>query len=400
MVARITTPKSLSETLNYNEHKVRRGVASCIAENNFLKPLQSMTFYDKLHWFENRNQLNNRAATKTIHISLNFAPGEVLDNFKLATIAFDYMQRIGFADQPFLVYKHNDAGHPHILVVSNTIREDGTRINTHNLGRNQSEEARKEIEVKYGLVRAGLQAVPVNRELAKIEYGRSETKRSIANVLTQVINLYNYTSLAELNIALKQFGVLADRGKEDSFTYQKNGLLYRMLDKDGQPHGIPIKASTITGKPTLSYLEKRFEQNKSHRKTLKVLLQQTVVRTLEKHPSSLQELIISLRKENVYAILRQNSEGHIYGITFLDNKNKSVFNGSDLGKQYSIAGITKTLGNTQVNYKNQSTSAASTEIALPSMLDKLLEPTTQNSQSPFPLRKKRKKKNRPGTNSK
>ncbi|SJZ85492.1 relaxase/mobilization nuclease domain-containing protein [Sediminibacterium ginsengisoli] len=400
MVARITTPKSLSETLNYNEHKVRRGVASCIAEKNFLKPLQSMTFYDKLHWFENRNQLNNRAATKTIHISLNFAPGEVLDNLKLSNIAFDYMQRIGFADQPFLIYKHNDAGHPHIHIVSTTIREDGTRINTHNLGRNQSEEARKKIEIKYGLVQAGLQVLPVNKGVTKIEYGRSETKRSIANILTQVINLYNYTSLPELNVILKHFGVIADRGKEDSFTFRNKGLLYRVLDKNGQPHGVPIKASTITGKPTLSYLEKRFEQNKTNRKTLKLLLQQTIVRTLEKHPASLQELIISLRHEKVYSILRQNTEGQIYGITFLDNKNKSVFNGSELGKPYSIGGISKTLSNTQGNYKNQSTPAVSTEIALPSMLDKLLEPTTQNSQTPFTLRKKRKKKNRPGTNPK
>ena len=39
MVARITFPASISETLNYNEHKVQKGVAMCIAENNFLLPI-------------------------------------------------------------------------------------------------------------------------------------------------------------------------------------------------------------------------------------------------------------------------------------------------------------------------------------------------------------------------
>ncbi|MEO8111589.1 MAG: hypothetical protein ABI594_16205 [Ginsengibacter sp.] len=40
------------------------------------------------------------------------------------------------------------------IYVSTTIKEDGTRINTHNIGRNQSEKARREIEQLYDLVKA------------------------------------------------------------------------------------------------------------------------------------------------------------------------------------------------------------------------------------------------------
>lgn len=38
-------------------------------------------------------------------------------------------------------------------------------------------------------------------------------------------------------------------------------------------------------------------------------------------------------------MLRQNNEGIIYGLTYVDHKTKCVFNGSDLGKQYSANGI-------------------------------------------------------------
>ncbi len=36
---------------------------------------------------------------------------------------------------------------------------------------------------------------------------------------------------------------------------------------------------------------------------------------------------------------RKNGNGQIYGLTFVDNQTKCVFNGSDLGKDYSAAAV-------------------------------------------------------------
>ena len=38
-------------------------------------------------------------------------------------------------------------------------------------------------------------------------------------------------------------------------------------------------------------------------------------------------------------VLRQNDTGIIYGITYVDHKTRCVFNGSNLGKQYSANAI-------------------------------------------------------------
>ena len=146
MVAKITIPKSIKAALNYNEKKVEKGAAECLHGANYLSEVKNMNFYQKLNGFEMLNNLNSRATTKNIHISLNFDPSEKLSNDKLVEVANVYMEKIGFGQQPFLVYKHEDAGHPHIHIVSTTIKENGSRINTHNIGRNQSEKARKEIE--------------------------------------------------------------------------------------------------------------------------------------------------------------------------------------------------------------------------------------------------------------
>ncbi|MCE7070578.1 hypothetical protein LZG74_09710 [Dyadobacter sp. CY327] len=64
------------------------------------------------------------------------------------------MGKIGFGDQPFLVDQHYDAGHPQIHIVSVKVGHDGSRIETQNIGRNQSERARKEIEQEFHLVKA------------------------------------------------------------------------------------------------------------------------------------------------------------------------------------------------------------------------------------------------------
>jgi Relaxase/Mobilisation nuclease domain len=344
MVAKITTPKSIEAALNYNEKKVQKGAAVCLHAANYLKDASQMNFYQKLAGFERLNSLNERATTKTLHVSLNFDPTEKLPENKLLQIASAYMEKIGFGNQPYLVYKHEDAGHPHIHIVSTTIKADGSRINTHNIGRNQSEKARKEIEHTYGLIKAERQQQlmkpgikPVDAE--KAIYGKSETKRGIANVVGAVFSQYKFASLPEFNAALKQFNIVADRGKEEGRIYKNRGLVYRILDANGNKLGVPIKASSISCKPILNNLEKKFTVNETSKESLKPFVKSKLDEYLSQSPSTMKELMEHLKQKSIYTVLRQNAEGRLYGITFVDNQNKVVFNGSDLGKGYSAAAL-------------------------------------------------------------
>jgi hypothetical protein len=45
----------------------------------------------------------------------------------------------------------------------------------------------------------------------------------------------------------------------------------------------------------------------------------------------------------IAVLFRSNAEGRTYGITFVDNNSKTVFNGSALGKEYSAAPILERL---------------------------------------------------------
>lgn len=349
MVVRIKSPHSLQRALNYNEKKVQKGQAACIHAGNYILNPGQMNFYQKMERLQDLISLNERTKkTNTLHISLNFDPSENLSKESLAKIAVSYMEKIGFGMQPYLIYQHSDAGHPHIHIVTTNIQADGRRIDTYNIGRNQSEKARKEIERDFGLVKAegrkqdrfsGIKPADVQ----KIQYGKSETLRSITNVLDAVLNQFKYTSLAELNAILKQYNVIADRGRENGTIYKKGGLLFRLMDERGNKIGVPIKASLIYSRPTLKNLEIKFEEKELLRQPDKKKLKTAIDWQLAKSPDTLKDLITSLQKENIQTVLRQNKDGVIYGITFIDYRTKSVFNGSDLGKQYSIAGIQQRL---------------------------------------------------------
>jgi len=414
MVAKFETGSSLRQTLNYNEKKIQKGVAEFLWAENYPIDKELLNFHHKLNRLQDQAALNENVTRNSVHISLNFDPSEQLEKEKLVDIANTYMEKIGFGEQPYLVYQHYDAGHPHIHIVSVKVRQDGKRVDTQNIGKNQSEKARKEIEIAFNLVKAedsknkeAYRLEPVNAR--KVQYGKAETKRAISNVLSTVIDTYKYSSLHELNAVLKLYNVNAERGEEGTRMYNNKGLVYRVLDEKGNKVGTPIKASQFFIKPTLKKLEERFAKNQALKNPYRTRIKNAIDLALLKNPRSLQLLLQSLEKDGISTVLRQNGSGRIYGITYIDHKNKVVFNGSDLGKPYSSNAIQERCGMTEtakekvtINTPGEKTSAqdpkeqAVTETGLTVSLEPLIETLLQQEFTgdtlPFELKKNRKKK--------
>lgn len=339
MVAKIVCGKSIARVLSYNESKVKNAEAELLLAAGFPRDPYRLSFKNKLERFEKLTRQNQRTQTNALHITLNFSRDDRLDKELLLQIALDYIEQIGFGSQPFLVYQHFDAAHPHIHIATVNIAEGGQRIETHNIGKNQSEKARKEIELHYGLIRAEDQQKetaymlqPV--KLEKALYGKSETKAAISNTVREVISSYRFTSLPELNAILRQFNVTADPGEEGTKIYETAGLLYRLLDEQGQKIGVPIKASSIFTSPTLKNLEKRYGPNEIARKPYGQRLKHQLDKALRSSRNP-EELKAQLQKQGIRVLLRENAQGQVYGVTFIDNATRVVFNGSDLGKEYS-----------------------------------------------------------------
>lgn len=349
MVAVIKTSGSLRRPFHYNENKVKEGLAECLMVQNYPVEKDDITGEMRLKMLLKMAELNTRTTVNAVHISLNFAPGETIDNARLQEITKEYMQGIGFGNQPYLVYKHNDAGHPHLHIVTTNIELDGKRIPLHNIGKLKSEPARKAIEKKYGLIPAGAHKkqlfTPKPVSVSKVNYGKTETKRAIGNVLQHVLNNYKFTSLPELNAVLKLYNITADRGGEGSRIFKNKGLVYRVLDESGNKTGVPIKASSFHFKPILSSVEAKFVKNELGRQKYLPGIRSVIDIALLKHPGiTLDELVATIEKQGISTIIRRNNEGRLYGITYIDHRTRSVFNGSVLGKKYSAKGITERCG--------------------------------------------------------
>lgn len=395
MVAKIKSGKSLIGALNYNENKVKQNKARLIEAMGYYKDTLELNFYDKLLRLTDLAERNERTKTNTVHISLNFAGGESLPEDMLRDIVRDYMEGIGFAYQPYLVYRHTDAGHPHIHIVSTNIKRDGERISLHYLGQNQSEKVRKAIEQKYQLVKAEEQQKQkpnLKADVPAAEYGKAETKRSITNILGYTLRAYKFTSIPELNAVLQQYNIMADRGSKDSRMFAKEGLVYWILDKQGNKTGVPIKASSIYGRPTLKTLEEKFRLNDTLRKPLKAGLMNVIDEVLLSSHSrkSFQK---ALWDKGIQVLFRQNDEGRVYGVTFIDLKNKAVFNGSDLGKAYSANALNAILKHDPKHILNQQEPQGHYyQNETPQAIGILLRPENDDPESVNKFRKRKKRK--------
>lgn len=420
MVAIIKTGSSIRRPLHYNENKLETGAAVLLSAQNYPENSAEQSAEMRLKYLLKLTQLNGRAKVNAVHISLNFAPGEALDKDRLIRISKEYMKGIGFKDQPYLVYQHTDAGHPHLHLVTTNIQLDGTRIPLHNIGKLKSEPARKAVENQFGLVPAEQQkkgeylAKAVN--ISRVAYGKSETKRAIGNVLQHVLKNYRYTSLPELNAVLLGYNITADRGGEESRIFKNRGLVYRVLDEKGEKVGVPIKASSFHFKATLNDIESRFEANEIARKAHLPAIRSAVELTLLKSkPGSLDEVVKSLERQGIVLVKRVNPDGRVYGLTYVDHRNRCVFNGSALGKMYSAKGMLERVegrGNEKnssqisVNTKakslgNQSSDTGgsqrerigkSSDVRTNSLLVDLATPETGFSHVPFEWKKRRRRK--------
>lgn len=348
MVAKIASGRNIRGALNYNENKVAEGKAELLAAFNYPKDATQLSFSEKFQRMQYQADLNETVRHKCVHISLNFDPSEKgFSHEKLHAIAAAYMQKIGYGEQPFLVYQHTDAAHPHLHIVTTTIKSDGDPIRLHNNWKD-SEEARKEIEKEFNLIPAESkkQAEVYNlkpADLRKALYGKSETKASISNIVRTVVKNYKFTSLAQLNAALLQYNVMADRGEKGTRMYEKGGLIYSLVDKTGKKVGIPIKASNIYTRPTISHLESKYAEKGGTRTKYEERLRMVIDDVLNFDGINKADFIAHLKEKGVHVIFRENEAGNTYGVTYVDNKTCCVFNGSDLGKAYSAKGILERL---------------------------------------------------------
>ncbi|HEY4288862.1 MAG TPA: relaxase/mobilization nuclease domain-containing protein [Puia sp.] len=346
MLAKIEFPKNIVIALRYNEEKLTEGKAESIWAENFLKNHDRLSMKDKIDRFHQRSSLNEKWVDNGLHISLNFGKTEILENEKMKEIANSYMSSMGFADQPYVVYRHNDAGHTHLHLVTTSIRSDGSKIHLRLKHLAESHEICKRIEREYSLQR-NVKTGPEEKarfeveQAQKVVYGEPGFKRAINDVLNTVVDHYKYTSLEELNAVLRLYNVEANPGTENSRLRKVGGLIYHGLDEDGKRIGMPIKASGFLLKPTLNRLKERFSLNRELREDSADRVKTSIEWSFAGEVPDWKGLLEDLERQGITVVVTESRNGSAGNLFFVDHIGKSVFAGVVLSEDYSLLELQK-----------------------------------------------------------
>ena len=336
MVAKITVGTSLYGALAYNGVKVNEGEGKLLAVNKVFDDGSGRVNIARAEQdFKRYMPENVRTRNKVIHISLNPHPDDRLTDMELENLAREYLEKLGYGDQPYLIFKHEDINRHHLHIVSVNVDERGRRLNKDFIHR-RSKRITTELERKYGLHPADRRQHRNDNPLRKVDASQGDVKRQVSNTVKAVMAAYKFRTMGEYRALLSLYNVTVEeaRGMADGREY--HGLVYSATDDAGNKVGNPFKASRIGKSAGYEAVRRRFEYSNAQirDKRLADMTRKTVAAALGRTYRK-EEFTALLKAKGVDVVLRHTDGGRIYGATFIDHRTGCVLNGSRLGREFS-----------------------------------------------------------------
>ena len=376
MVAKINTCEKAYGVLLYNQQKVDNGEASVLFSQGIIHNEYMKYNVKDCAWsFEYLMDANKRTKKPVVHISLNPDIRDQVDDETAKEIAQEYLDKMGYGEQPYLLYKHEDIDRTHYHIVTVCVDENGDKIDD-SFSKRRSMEACREIEQKYDLhvpskleQKNGYRIQPVDRE-------RGNLHKQIKNTVGAIIESYNITSFAEYRTLLEQFGCTCNQvdGRipiKDSDKFKPiHGIFYSAIDENGKPNSRQLKSSLFGKEFGYEALQRKFKFNEEKYKEVKItekpfdqltdkekkelkwkknlqnmqqrqkkntdFTRRVIVQSMYRCKNrSKEELTDILKKRDIDMIVFKNKENRIYGTTFIDHNTKAVVKGSRLGEAFA-----------------------------------------------------------------
>ena len=335
MIAKISATENLGGALGYNFKKVEKGEANILLTAELYQSKEGRyTIEDVLADMEALIPKNCRTKKTVFHCSLNPHPDEKLSDEQLTQIAKEYMEALGYGNQPYIVFKHNDIAREHIHIVSLRIDGEGKKIND-KFEKRRSKQITDALERKLGLIPSSKVTDKAMKETPKIDTTQGNIKEQVASALRMVLKHYRFCSLGELNAILSAYNLTVEEIKTEFRGKKYDGLVYVPTDDKGDKVGTPIHASDIGRGVGHTAVQNRMQKSKQAVKPLIPTVRNKVLQTMRTSPNTEKELRQRLEEQGLRVVIRKNESGRIYGITFIDDKAGIALNGSRLGKGYT-----------------------------------------------------------------
>lgn len=328
-------------------NKLKADTATILLTNKILCPEPNEAFRasDMMKDFELFMPQRYRTENPVFHVSLNPHPDDKLSDVELSLVAEEYMKRMGYGSQPYVVFKHHDISRIHIHIVSVRVDAQGKKVND-KFERRRSKDITRSLEQKYELHTAEKVSKPQKSELKMVDIHSGNVKEQVENAVREVINKYHFLTFTEYKAVLSKANIAAEEVKGSHYGEPYSGIVYSATDNDDNKVGNPFSASTLGKFAGGAALERKYHTSKEYLE--KIRPGASFKRTINQAfagATTKEQLRYNLFESGIGVVYRENAAGRLYGVTFIDHNTGVVLNGSRLGKEYAANAIVDRLEN-------------------------------------------------------
>lgn len=250
--------KSFRGALRYNQEKVAQGKGE-VLDHSFLNTSERDIMKEVAMVRVQRPDLKKYF----YHTSINFPKDENVSNDLMIKIGREYLEANGFNQHQYIMFRHQDAGHPHFHILVNRIGYDGSVVSDSN-DYARSEKVLRNLERKYNLTqvvgsREAKERALSNNEIAMMKRKNTPSaKVAMQVIIGEVLQSKNQLSTNEFLSKLETRGVKvlfnqASTGYVSGISYSYQGMVMQ-----SSKLGNGFKWSTI--KNIINYEQERDRQ--------------------------------------------------------------------------------------------------------------------------------------------
>lgn len=130
MIVKILPPSTTFKGVHYNTNKVDKDKGELMKVSGFgaLQVLQNLRPMDYVNYLEAQSAASSRTKYPQLHAVIS-CKGRSHSKQELTAIAEQWLNGMGYGEQPYLLVFHKDTANNHIHIVSTRVDRDGKKIN-------------------------------------------------------------------------------------------------------------------------------------------------------------------------------------------------------------------------------------------------------------------------------
>ena len=365
--------------VQYNDKKVEKGTGELMLMKNFPSFINENNSQEEVRNYLKSISKNEKVKKPQFHavISTKF---QQHNKEELAKVAEDFMQEMGYENQPFIVVFHNDTENNHVHIVSTRVdKSTGKKLN----------DSYEKLKAQKSLI-----------EIKERIYGKNNE-----DIINKLLS-YNISSLKQLEILMEKngFKLVNNKNDENALDILKNGVREKTINGNQLNFSNPkndnrakqIKAILNKYKEVYSNKVFKVEDRRYLEKMLPEEKQKENWKPKIEFESELQKKLKEVFGIDV--VFHHKDELHPFGYTLIDHKSEAIYKGSDILKMNDLFEFTSEVMDKKL-FESLKDYNLSDEISKQVLIEYLKHQNLENVPKDFMLFENKKRKNKEVFNS-